>query len=200
MNLSNERSNSVMTHLTTLGIESSKSKAAFFGESRPDYTNETEEGMQKNRRVDLFATVFSIENMADLMERLSEDNEQEYQFPANENVKLTALNGTNIWIPANAFVNENGEIITGEVTFRMREAYSSLDIIANGLSTLSGEKILETGGMVYMEAESEGQKLQVREGVDLLIEMPTDKTQEGMQLFTGNLTDDGIVDLSLIHI
>ena len=50
MNLSNERSTSVMNYLTILGIESSKSKAAFFGESRPDYTNETKEGMQKNRR------------------------------------------------------------------------------------------------------------------------------------------------------
>ena len=194
MNLSNQRSNSVMSYLSTLAIESSKSTAAFFGESRPDFSNETEEGMQKNRRVDLFATVFSIENMEDLMERLSENNEQEYQFSANENIKLTALNGTKIWIPANAFVNENGEVVSGEINFRMREAYSSLDIISNGLSTLSGEKLLETGGMIHMEAESEGQKLQLNKDINLLIEMPTEKTKDGMQLFTGNPSDDGVVD------
>ena len=47
LDLSNRRANSVMNYLTTLGIESSKSSSAFFGESRPNYSNETEEGMQK---------------------------------------------------------------------------------------------------------------------------------------------------------
>lgn len=194
MDLSNKRANSVMNYLTTLGIESSKSKAAFFGESRPNYTNETDEGMQKNRRVDLLATVYSIENITELLDRLSENEEQEYQFPPNENIKLTALNGTNIWIPANAFINEKGEVVTGEITFRMEEAYSKLNMITLGLSTLSGEKLLETGGMVFMEAESDGQKLELNEGVNLLIEMPTEKTKDKMELFTGNTLDNGVVD------
>jgi len=194
LDLSNRRANSVMNYLTTLGIESSKSSSVFFGESRPNYTNETEEGMQKNRRVDLLATVHTIENIGALLNRLSEKEEQEYQFSADENIKLTALNGTTIWIPANAFVNEKGESVTGEVTFRIEEAYSHFDIITNGLSTLSGEKLLETGGMVFMEAEADGQKLELKEGVDLLIEMPTEKTEDKMQLFTGNPTEDGVVD------
>jgi len=192
LDLSNRRANSVMSYLTTLGIESSKSSSAFFGESRPNYTNETEEGMQKNRRVDLLATVHTIKNISALLDRLSETKDQEYKFPADENIKLTALNGTTIWIPANAFVNEKGETVTGEVTFKIEEAYSNLDIISNGLSTLSGEKLLETGGMVYMEAKADGQKLQLKEDVNLLVEMPTEKTKEEMQLFTGNPTEDGV--------
>ena len=194
LNLSNQRANSVIDYLSKLGIESSQSSATSFGESRPEYTNETEEGMRKNRRVDVLATVFSIENMDDLMARLSENNEQEYRFSPNESIKITALNGTNIWIPANAFVDKNGEIVTSEVTFHIKEAYSHLDMIANGLSTVSGEKLLETGGMVFMDAEADGEKLELRPDANLIVEMPTEQTEENMQLFTGNPTENGMVD------
>lgn len=52
MRLSNDRAHSVMQHLINLGIEESRLSAAGFGETRPIADNQTEEGRQKNRRVE----------------------------------------------------------------------------------------------------------------------------------------------------
>lgn len=189
LDLSNRRAESVINFLTKLGIESSKAVTESFGESRPDYSNDSEEGMSKNRRVELLGTVFSIQDLDALIAGLSDNDLQEYSFHSKQNVKLTAENGTSIWIPADAFLTEDGKKINGEITFRMQESYSHIDIIANGLSTLSGEKILETGGMVYMDAEANGQRLKLNKDVQLIVEMPTKTQKENMELFTGAPSD-----------
>ena len=52
MKLSDDRSKSVMKYLVDKGIEEKKLSAKGFGETKPIADNETEEGREKNRRVE----------------------------------------------------------------------------------------------------------------------------------------------------
>ncbi|UOG74932.1 energy transducer TonB [Hymenobacter tibetensis] len=59
-------------------------------------------------------------------------------------------------------------------------------MVLNNLSTRAGEQLLETGGMLQLEASStSGQICALREGVQLLLRMPTSRPQPDMQLFKG---------------
>lgn len=52
LNLSQERANSVMNYIIEQGINANRITAQGYGETKPVSTNETEEGMQMNRRVE----------------------------------------------------------------------------------------------------------------------------------------------------
>ncbi|MEQ9064442.1 MAG: DUF5723 family protein [Vicingaceae bacterium] len=51
--LSKRRAEAVQTHLSEHGVEKSRIKVEFFGESQPIASNDTPEGRQKNRRVEM---------------------------------------------------------------------------------------------------------------------------------------------------
>ncbi len=53
MNLSKKRAGSVKNFLTSLGVENGRLEIVAFGEEMPIASNETEEGRQKNRRVEV---------------------------------------------------------------------------------------------------------------------------------------------------
>ena len=53
LRLSQQRAAAVVTHLTASGIDGARMKSAGFGETRPLADNETEEGRERNRRVEL---------------------------------------------------------------------------------------------------------------------------------------------------
>jgi outer membrane protein OmpA-like peptidoglycan-associated protein len=53
MNLSKDRAQSVAFYLATLEVKSARFSIAGYGETQPIVTNDTPEGRQKNRRVDI---------------------------------------------------------------------------------------------------------------------------------------------------
>ncbi len=68
------------------------------------------------------------------------------------------------------------------------------DIVLAGLSTTSDGKLLETGGMLYVSATSEGRKLQVAEGERVLYTFPNVNNKTDMQLFNGNMDENEFVN------
>lgn len=98
--------------------------------------------------------------------------------------------GTLLSIPANAFLNAaNPNTAVSEVKITVKEFYSLSDMIVGGLTTASGSRLLETGGMINIKASS-GRKNDsciLRPGKNIAIAMTrSDKAQmEGMQLFNG---------------
>ena len=70
--------------------------------------------------------------------------------------------GTRLSIPKNAFEFENGTICKTSVNLSMWEFYELDDILLAGLTTESTQGLLQTGGMVYTEAESEGRRVRLR--------------------------------------
>jgi outer membrane protein OmpA-like peptidoglycan-associated protein len=51
--LSKQRAEAVKAYLVSKGVEASRLNTLFFGETQPIATNDTPEGRQKNRRVEM---------------------------------------------------------------------------------------------------------------------------------------------------
>jgi hypothetical protein len=96
-------------------------------------------------------------------------------------------------IPAGCFL-EDGKAVLGPVTLEVREALDPASIMKAGLSTRSGDQLLETGGMFFVNALRGGKTLTIDATKGIYTEIPTDTVRPGMALYTGRLRTDGIID------
>ncbi|WP_420574264.1 hypothetical protein [Kordia sp.] len=103
-------------------------------------------------------------------------------------------NGIVFLIPENAFVDQNQNIINGSVQLEVKEAVDSHTIMTTGLSTFFDDKPLETGGMFFIEATKDGQKLEINPQKEIIADIPTQDYKEGMQLFDGEIKNDGSIN------
>jgi hypothetical protein len=63
-----------------------------------------------------------------------------------------------------------------------------------GLSSMSGNQLLETGGMFYLDARKDGVELKIDPSKTIHTEIPTDTVRPGMQLYKGQRKGDGSID------
>lgn len=90
------------------------------------------------------------------------------------------------------------QILRGSVTagnkkvvrLEIKEAYAPADIVKAGLLTKSGNRLLSSGGMIYIQTKDEGATIVKSIGIS----MPSDNVDAGMQLFKGNKNRDGNID------
>ena len=114
-------------------------------------------------------------------------------FNASEDYIVTLKEGTEISIPANAFINSKTQKeVTGNVSLEVTEYYKLSDIILADLSTKSDDQILETGGMLYIEAKKNDSNLKLKPGKELEIVF-NNKGKKDMQLFNG-LKTNGVMN------
>jgi hypothetical protein len=112
------------------------------------------------------------------------------QFFTIDNTKaivVKAANGTEILVPANCFINSSGDA-AGNVQLEVVEAFSLQDFVTSGLATVSGDKLLISNGMMYVNAKSGDAPLQLSKGAALTVSMPTmgNRGDAGFQMFTGD--------------
>lgn len=107
---------------------------------------------------------------------------------------LITPNGLVLDIPKGAFVDADGRAITKPVRVTLLEAIDGLDIMKAGLSTMSGDTLLETGGMFYIDAQVDGHRVGIDPEKPLTVMVPSDKADPKMMLYEGVMTDAGIVD------
>ncbi|AWH86153.1 hypothetical protein HYN59_14000 [Flavobacterium album] len=119
---------------------------------------------------------------------------QEFTIEASGKATVKGKNGTKLDIPANAFVDADGKPVKGKVTVQLKEALNMADIVLGGLATMSGDKILESGGMVYVNATSGGKPLFLADSKKIEITMPAKKKVPGMQIFSGEESKDGTIN------
>jgi len=114
---------------------------------------------------------------------------------------LLTPNGLVLDIPKGAFVDEAGNAITTSVRVTLLEAIHGVDIMKAGLSTMSGDTLLETGGMFYIDAQVDGKRVGIDPTKPLTVmvpseqaDLPTGQAGPRMMLYEGVMTEDGIVD------
>jgi hypothetical protein len=107
---------------------------------------------------------------------------------------LLTPNGLVLDIPKGAFVDETGNTITTPVRVTLLEAINGVEIMKAGLSTMSGDTLLETGGMFYIDAQMDGKRVGIDPAKPLTVMVPSDNADPRMMLYEGVMTEDGIVD------
>ncbi len=114
---------------------------------------------------------------------------QVISFNASEDYQVILKEGTEISIPANAFINSKTQKeVTGKVSLEVTEYYKLSDMLLADLSTKSHDQILETGGMLYIEAKKNNSNLKLKPGKELEIVF-NNKGKKNMQLFNGDKID-----------
>lgn len=111
---------------------------------------------------------------------------QTFTVNANMGASITGQKGTQIYIPSNAFVTENGSPVSGSVNFELQEIFSAADMITSGKMTSSEGRILASGGEMYINATQGSSQLKLAQGKSLSFKVPTDNYQSDMGLFVGN--------------
>ncbi len=110
-----------------------------------------------------------------------------HDVKSTEPVTLSGRQGTIVNIPASAFVNANGIPVTGLVQIEMKEVFTRSEMLLSNLPTISNGKLLESGGVVYLDAKTmDGEEVSVAPGKSISIQFPSGPPAAGMQAFAGN--------------
>ena len=118
---------------------------------------------------------------------------QIFTIDQKNDTTLFCSEGTIIKISRSSFVYEDDDSNEPvEVVINVREYYKTDDIIFANLSTRSGDSILETGGMIFIEAVSGKRKCKLKEDTQFEISFPYELMKQNMQLFTGEFKNGNI--------
>lgn len=152
--LSRRRVESVATYLRSKKyIDQTKLITNYFGESKPVNANLSEEEKSQNRRVEVSYNNDPL---------LSYDVPVQQFFINNRfDTTLIGMSGTKLFFPANCFATSN-------VRIQLREYTDIKSILSANLSTMADDKLLETSGMVYLEAfDEQFNKLELKKDMKL---------------------------------
>ncbi|MCB0538282.1 MAG: hypothetical protein KDE33_12235 [Bacteroidetes bacterium] len=116
----------------------------------------------------------------------------EYQIRGDRDTLLTGEKGTLIFIPAGIFQNKDGKTVSGQIIIELIEAVNISDFLLNQLQTVSKDQILQSGGMIFIDATSNEEPLKIKEGHTISIEVQTERKNPKMSLFSGSFVDGKI--------
>jgi hypothetical protein len=98
--------------------------------------------------------------------------------------------GTEIHIPANAFISKSGDPVKGTVEIRYREFITPSEIFTSGIPMhLQGDEYLESAGMFEVEAWQQGEQLVLAPQVEIEVSMNSSFTDQDYNLYSFNNTN-----------
>jgi|GEM_PF-4186434 len=187
--LSARRSQSVKAFLKAKGACDACLLVQSKGEHIPLVTYDNADAKKKNRRVHVVYTRYEFESVDELLEEMGKENENHFELPADQARTVRTEKGIEIQIPSDAFVDAHGNAVTGAVSLEVTDAVDLFSFLTEGLTTMSDEGPLESGGMMQILAfDDTGQPLSLAEGQELTVTMPESTMLEGMELY---LSEDG---------
>lgn len=110
---------------------------------------------------------------------------QYFELDANIDNVVEGENGTILIMPVGCFKNSNGEIVTENIKVELSEALSIEEMLLSNLTTTSDGKLLETDGMIYINATANGEQLTINRENPIHIEIPTNERIAGMMAYKG---------------
>ena len=117
-------------------------------------------------------------------------------FPINpsKGATIEGKQGMLIIVPKDAFINDKGILIKTPVELELVEALTLEDMVLYDLATLSDGKLLESGGMFYINPTSNGENVNINPQRPFYIEIPTNEVKPGMMAFKGEVAEDGTLN------
>jgi len=168
-------SNPMLQHIT----------AEFFGEEKPLNNNASSSEKSLNRRVEIWIDWVPdyVEEEGEIRElyRQLEQEKQSICIHPRGDTTIRLDQGTIIYFPPNAFGERTGKCIE----IKAKEFYKMSDMLLENLSTTSNGILLETEGMVYLEALYKGESIELAPGKQVTILMPTDSLRTDVGIFYG---------------
>jgi hypothetical protein len=119
---------------------------------------------------------------------------QVFSIDGSRDTVIETKGGITFSIPANGFLDENGKPVNGAIQVSVKEALDAGTIMKSGLSTQSEGRLLETGGMFYIDARTANNILKIDPAKGIYAGVPTDTIKRGMQVFKGKRMADGNID------
>ena len=93
---------------------------------------------------------------------------------------------TQIYISANSLVDKDGNAITGDVDFELTEYNSKGDMAFSGVTTISGDNMIESAGMFNLEASQNGEEVFLDSAQSFWVVIKQDNfPQNTFELFEG---------------
>jgi OmpA family len=172
-NLSAQRATTVADFLANKGFFNRKISFVAQGEHQPIAENETDFGKAQNRRVTV-----KIQKKFD--DKLSIGGftieEKNFTFSTENAQKLDYPSGTVIEIPENAFVDKNGNPVTGDVQVSYIEYRNPVDFILGNIPmdyNQDGEKfVFNSGGMFKIKATHQGEEVFLGKDKNINLDFP----------------------------
>ncbi|MDZ4750471.1 MAG: TonB C-terminal domain-containing protein [Flavobacteriales bacterium] len=168
--------------------------------SAPESLNVIYEPDETNMPPDLISAtgIFNYRGMSDVLGEMDAKG-QRFTFSSAEKSTIKGKEGTVITFPANAFVDEEGNAPQGDVKIVLKEYYDVQEILAAKLQTKSKGQILESAGMLHIEATSNGAKLKLKDGVVCEMKFPKRDENTDYKIFSGKRDPEGVMDWVLMN-
>ncbi len=112
---------------------------------------------------------------------------QLFTIAANRDTTITGAQGTKLVIKANSFTDAANKPVKGQITMALKECYTLEDMLKEGLTTMADNKILESGGMIYLDAKSGETQLKLKkfEEIEMYNPIPEVMANTNMCVFYG---------------
>lgn len=120
---------------------------------------------------------------------------QTFSGSSDKPFTVTGARGTIVAVDPSALETIDGSPLGSEIKVELRELIEPGELIANRTPTVSGDRLLETGGAYYLGMSSDGKPLRIKEGEGLMVEFPR-LSEQDMELFIGQRDHGGMVDWS----
>jgi hypothetical protein len=185
MKLSEKRVRNVALYFKDI-VANDRVHLDWLGEENPLNNNAGKEEKKLNRRVEIVVEHYvpdRVEDTGDIKElyKMLEQKKQRFCIHPKGDTTLVLDQGTIIYFPPEPF----GKLDIPCIEIRAKEFYRKSDMILENLSTTSNGRLLESDGMVYIEATVKDQTLELKDGKKVIVLMPADSIRKDMQGFNG---------------
>jgi len=116
-------------------------------------------------------------------------NQESFEVSNFSIIKIETLDGSFIKFEPESFVFEDGTLVTSPIIITTKCATSKGVAVLDELTTTFNGQLLESQGMVYVNATSEGKQLQLKEGTSYSINVKFENAQPNFQAFNGRFNN-----------
>ena len=192
LSLSERRARAAQSYLLELGYSANAIKIDHLGESEPLLSANGNELKSQSRRVSIISTTYQYESLNELISLVEDQQVTRVGYNPRTDTTVFLRLGTEAKIPNNAFSYLDGSPLDeGPVEINFKEAMNYQHMVSEQLFTQTADQMLETGGMIYIEALQNGKQLRLKEGKSIELLLPEQKIKKGMELFTAAPNEDG---------
>tara|TARA_B100000683_G_scaffold40084_1_gene35453 strand:- start:417 stop:1538 length:1122 start_codon:yes stop_codon:yes gene_type:complete len=123
----------------------------------------------------------------------NEDNLQSqiYTIDSEKDTTLVGEQGTIVKIYANSFYSTDSTLDLSNIEIELKEAIKPSDFVLANLTTTSRNKMLQSGGMVFLDAKVNGKRLKVKSDAEIGVILPAVAVDKDMEIFKGYRFIDG---------